>query len=126
MRQAVGPIVSGRIAYGLPQAAAVAGEWTVVKEWSGENGLTETERFTTGSRIFRISWKSSELDRGGILDIYVRDNDRRLVVLAAGLQDHVKRATSGAFIVNSEPGVYYIEIRGTGVKWHLAVEQPKG
>jgi hypothetical protein len=113
-----------RIAYGQAPAGTKA-EWIVLKEWSGENGLTETERFTTTSRTFRVSWKSTELDRGGILDVYVRADDKRLVVLVAGLQDHVKRAASGTFIVNSDPGRHYLEIRGTGVKWNVSVEQPK-
>jgi hypothetical protein len=41
------------------------------------------------------------------------------------LQDHVKRSSSGQFIVNSDPGVHYLEVRGTGVKWHVAIERPK-
>jgi hypothetical protein len=103
----------------------VATEWVVLKEWSGESGVTETDKFTTTDRLFRISWKATELDRGGILDIYVWTSQRRLVTMAAGLQDHVKRSASGQFVVNTEPGVYFLEVRGTGVKWHVAVERQK-
>jgi hypothetical protein len=107
------------------QDTAAPGQWTVMKEWSGETGVTQTDKFTTTDRIFRVSWKATELDRGGILDVYVWTGDRRLVTMAAGLQDHVKRSASGQFVVNTDPGVHYLEVRGTGVKWHVAVERPK-
>ena len=100
-------------------------EWVVLKEWSGETGTTVTEKFTTTERVFRVSWSASELDRGGLLDVYVWSEAKRLIMLAAGLQDHVKKASSGTFLVNAEPGVYYLEVRGTGVKWHVAVERKK-
>jgi hypothetical protein len=110
----------------LTQSPANQDEWTILKEWSGEAGLIQTERFTTTTPRIRISWKATELDRGGVLDIYVWTGDRRLVTLASGLQDHVNRSASGQFIVNSDPGVHYLELRGSGVRWHAAVEQPKG
>jgi hypothetical protein len=100
-------------------------EWVVLKEWSGETGTTVTEKFTTTERVFRVSWSSSELDRGGLLDVYVWSEAKRLIMLSAGLQDHVKKASSGTFLVNAAPGVYYLEVRGTGVKWHVAVERRK-
>jgi hypothetical protein len=100
-------------------------EWAVLKEWHGETGTTITDKFTTTERVFRVSWSASELDRGGVLDVYVWTESKRLVTLAAGLQDHVKKASSGSFLVNAEPGVYYLEVRGTGVKWRVAVERRK-
>src|SRR5215207_7792246 len=100
-------------------------EWVVLKEWSGETGTTVTEKFTTTERVFRVSWSSSELDRGGLLDVYVWSEAKRLIMLSGGLQDHVKKASSGTFLVNAAPGVYYLEVRGTGVKWHVAVERRK-
>ena len=100
-------------------------EWVVLKEWSGETGTTVTEKFTTTDRVFRVSWSASELDRGGLLDVYVWSEAKRLIMLAAGLQDHVKKASSGTFLVNADAGVYYLEVRGTGVKWHVAVERKK-
>jgi hypothetical protein len=109
----------------MPRPQDAATGWVTLKEFSGESGLTETEKFKTTGRGFRISWKATELDRGGILDIYVRAADRRLVTMAAGLQDHVNKASSGSFVVNTEPGEYYLEVRGTGVKWHVAVERQK-
>jgi hypothetical protein len=102
-----------------------ATEWVALKEFSGETGVTQTEKFTTTDRVFRISWKTTELDRGGILDVYVWSDPRRLVTMVAGLQDHVKKASSGSFLVNADPGAYYLEIRGTGVKWHVTVERQK-
>ena len=100
-------------------------DWVVLKEWSGENGTTVTEKFTTPDRVFRVSWSASELDRGGLLDVYVWSEAKRLIMLAAGLQDHVKKASSGTFLVNAEPGNYYLEVRGTGVKWRVAIERKK-
>ena len=44
-------------------------DWVVLKEWSGETGTTVTEKFTTTERLFRVTWSSSELDRGGLLDV---------------------------------------------------------
>jgi hypothetical protein len=126
MDEMVGVGAAIRTAEARSQPPDVSGEWTAVKEWSGENGSTETERFTTAGRRFRVSWKMTELDRGGLLDIFVRDDEGKLVLVVAGLQDHVKRAASGTFVVNSEPGAHYLEIRATGVKWQVAVEQPKG
>jgi hypothetical protein len=115
-----------RLARAVAQAPAAPTDWAIVKEWSGENGVTETDQFTMKGRTFRVSWKWTEIDRGGLLDIFVRTGDRRLVVLATGLQDHVKRAASGTFVVNSEPGPHFLEVRSSGVKWQVAVEQPKG
>ena len=63
-----------------------------------------TEKFTTTDRVFRVSWSASELDRGGVLDVYVWTEAKRLVTLAAGLQDHVKKASSGSFLSTSSPG----------------------
>ena len=60
-----------------------------------------------------------------VLDVYVWSEAKRLIMLSAGLQDHVKKASSGTFLVNASPGVYYLEVRGTGVKWHVAVERRK-
>jgi len=100
-------------------------EWVVLKEWSGETGTSVTEKFTTTERVFRVSWSSTELDRGGLLDVYVWSEAKRLIMLSAGLQDHVKKASSGTFLVNAAPGVYYLEVRGTGVKWHVAIERRK-
>jgi hypothetical protein len=59
-------------------------EWVVLKEWSGETGTTVTEKFTTTERVFRVSWSSSELDRGGLLDVYVWSEAKRLIMLSAG------------------------------------------
>ena len=100
-------------------------EWVVLKEWSGETGTTTTDKFTTTDRVFRVSWSATELDRGGVLDVYVWAEPKRLVSLAAGLQDHVKKSSAGTFLVNAEPGLHFLEVRGTGVKWRIAVERRK-
>jgi hypothetical protein len=110
--------------------AALQEKWTVLKQWSGEPGSTDTERFTTTSESFRISWKSDDRGRGGVLDIYVRDGDGRLVKAGVSLQasDPTKErgSGSGAFTISSKPGPHYLEIRSTGKDWQIAVEQPAG
>jgi hypothetical protein len=104
-------------------------EWVVLKEWAGEPGTIETERFTTSAGSFRISWKSVDRGRGGILDIYVRDRDGKLVKAAVSLQtnDTTKEKGSGAgtFPVSSKSGEHFLEIRSTGKDWRVAVEQPR-
>jgi uncharacterized membrane protein len=102
--------------------------WVALKEWSGEPGSLDTERFTTRTSLFRVRWETRDLGRGGILDLYVRDDDGRLVRAAVSLQsDDTTReqgSGAGAFEVSTDPGDYYLEIRSTGVRWTVAVEQP--
>jgi hypothetical protein len=102
--------------------------WVPLKEWSGEPGSVDTERFTTTSRVFRIVWKADDLGRGGVLDVYVRDDKGKLVKAAVSLQvsDTTRERGTGssAIEVSADPGPYYLEIRSTGTKWQVAVEQP--
>jgi hypothetical protein len=102
--------------------------WVALKEWSGEPGNLDTERFTTTARLFRIAWKTTDLGRGGVLDVYVRDDKGRLVKAAVSLQstDTTKEKGSGSstFEVPAGPGTYYLEIRSTNVKWEVVLEQP--
>jgi hypothetical protein len=111
-------------------SAELQQEWAMLKQWSGEPGNTDTDRFTTSAASFRVSWKSEDRGRGGILDIYVRDREGKLVLASVSLQasDPTKErgSGSGTFTVNSKPGEYYLEIRSTGKDWQVAVEQPKG
>jgi hypothetical protein len=119
------PVAGGSIRRG----AARQQQWVVLKEWSGEPGNTETDRFATTSGSFRISWKSVDRGRGGVLDIYVRDRDGKLVKAGVSLQasDTTKEKGSGGgtITVSSKPGEYYLDIRSTGKDWQVAVEQPK-
>jgi hypothetical protein len=102
--------------------------WVPLKEWSGEPGSLDTERFTTTARVFRITWKTSDLGRGGVLDVYVRDDKGKLVKASVSLQatdtTREKAPGSNSFEVRTEPGTYYLEIRSTGVQWNVVVEQP--
>jgi hypothetical protein len=103
-------------------------EWVVLKQWTGEPGNTDTERFKTSAGSFRVSWKSTDRGRGGVLDIYVRDGDSNLVKAAVSLQTSdptkEKGTSSGVFTVSSKPGEHYLEVRSTGHDWQIAVEQP--
>ena len=104
-------------------------DWAVLKEWTGEPGNTDTDRFKTSAASFRVSWKSQDRGRGGILDIYVRHGDGKLVLANVSLQasdpTKEKGSGSGTFTVKSQPGEYYLEIRSTGKDWQVAVEQPR-
>ena len=117
-----GPVDSVALEAGLQRA------WVVLKQWTGEPGSTDTDRFTTSAGSFRVSWKSTDRGRGGILDIYVRDSEGKLVMAAVSLQTSdttkEKGTGSGTFTVSSKPGEYYLEIRSTGNDWQVAVEQP--
>jgi hypothetical protein len=111
-------------------SAELQQDWAVLKEWTGEPGNTDTDRFKTSAATFRVSWKSQDRGRGGILDIYVRDGNGKLVMANVSLQasdpTKEKGSGSGTFTVKSQPGEYYLEIRSTGKDWQVAVEQPKG
>ena len=122
-------IVLGKVLALNSRRQAEEREWVVLKEWSGESGNTETETFTTTSPLFRISWEIAEEGRDGLLDVYVRDARGRLVRLAANLSVRIagygREARVGTFLVCTEAGVHYLEIRSTDVKWRVAVEQTR-
>lgn len=114
------------------EAEAEAGlqtAWVVLKQWTGEPGSIDTDRFKTSAESFRVAWKSNDRGRGGILDIYVRDSEGKLVKAAVSLQTtdttKEKGTGSGTFTVSSKPGEYYLEIRSTKIDWEVAVEQPQ-
>ena len=102
-------------------------EWVVLKQWTGEPGNTDTERFKTSAGSFRVSWKSTDRGRGGVLDIDVRDGEGKLVKAAVSLQTgdptKEKGTSSGVFTVSSKSGEHFLEIRSTGHDWQIAVEQ---
>jgi hypothetical protein len=108
--------------------AGLQKEWVPLKQWTGEPGSIDTDRFKTSAGSFRVSWKATDRGRGGVLDIYVRDSDGKLVKGAISLQtgDPTKEKGTGAgtFTVTSKAGEYYLEIRSTGTDWQVAVEQP--
>lgn len=101
--------------------SASQSDWTVLKEWSSEAQTTamETERFTTTSRTFRLSWSASDITpkSGGVVTVYILTDKGEQAGLGANLQGE------GSFEVNSEPGPHYLQINTAGVKWRVAVEQ---
>jgi hypothetical protein len=108
--------------------AGLQQEWVTLKQWTGEPGSIDTERFKTSAGSFRVSWKSTDRGRGGVLDIYVRDGEGKLVKAAISLRTSdptkEKGSGSGTFTVGSKAGEYFLEIRSTGHDWQVAVEQP--
>jgi hypothetical protein len=124
-------VFAGSVALGsVGVGTALQQQWVVLKLWRGEPGNTDTERFKTTSDSFRIAWKSQARARGGVLDIFVRDAEGKLVKAGVSLQvsDTTKDGGSGSgtFNVSAKPGEYYLEVRSTGKDWEVAVEQPKG
>ena len=103
--------------------------WTVLKEWSGGPGNIDTDRFTTTTSAFRVAWTLKDLGRGGILDVYVRNDTGKLIKSGISLQskDTTQEygAAAGYIDVSGGPGAYYLEIRSTGVEWTAAVQQRK-
>jgi hypothetical protein len=101
--------------------------WTVLKEWSGGPGNVDTDRFATTTDAFRVAWTLKDLGRGGILDVYVRNDAGKLIKSGVSLQskDTTREHGSGAGLIDvgGGPGSYYLEIRSTGVEWTVAVEQ---
>jgi hypothetical protein len=107
-----------------PQAQqAAAPEWSLLKDWSGQGSDTLSEPFTTTTPAYRVSWTMTELERDGLMDIAVRNPERRLVGMASNLRATLR--PSGAFQVQASPGEYTLEVRFDGVKWRIAVEQPR-
>lgn len=105
--------------------AESSGEWVALKEWSGLSSNVTTEAFVTTAPFYRVSWTVTEVDRDGLIDIYVRAaGDQRLLAAAGNLR--AAQRPSGSFEVAAGPGDYLLDIRGTGVKWRVVVEQPKG
>ena len=100
--------------------------WTVVKEWSGGPGSLETDRFTT-TGTFRVAWTLTDLGRGGIMDLFVRNDAGKLIRSGVSLQAKETRGEYGSGAGHLEvpggPGTYYLEIRSTGVEWRVAVEK---
>ena len=106
-----------------------AESWTLLKEWSGGPGSTDTDRFTTAASAFRVVWTLKDLGRGGILDVFVRDSDGKLIKSGVSLQskDTTRENGIGAGQIDvNGAGTYYLEIRSTGVEWTVRAEQRKG
>jgi hypothetical protein len=97
-------------------------KWVVIKEWSGGAGHKQTEKFTTRSENWRVSWKTlaGDPDPIGSVTIAVRDSTGHLITLASNLGQKI---TSGTFKVHGKPGQHYLDIEGADRKWSVAVEE---
>ena len=120
-------VTQGAVDSAVP-AADLQQEWVVLKQWTGEPGNLDTERFKTSAGSFRVAWKSTDRGRGGVLDIYVMDGEGKLVKAAISLQTgdptKEKGTGTGTFTVASKVGEYFLKIHSTGHDWQVAVEQP--
>ena len=91
--------------------------WQWVAGWSG-SGIKETETFSVQSE-WRITWetKNEKKEGAGIFQIYVHDENDKLVSLAANKQG-VGKDTS---YVRSA-GKHYLKINSGNVDWTVLVE----
>jgi hypothetical protein len=105
---------------GRPQESS-ASKWVVLEEWTGGSGLKETEKFTTKTPSWRVSWKTltGDPDPIGSISITVRTGEGQLVTLANNLG---QKFTSGNFNVLSKPGEHFLQIDSADRNWHVAVE----
>lgn len=96
-------------------------EWVALKEWSGGSGLKTTEKFTTTTEKWRVSWKTTtgDPDPIGSISITVRTGAGDLVKLASNLGQKI---TSGTFDVLRKPGEHYLEIESADRNWQVAAE----
>ncbi len=99
-------------------------DWVTIKEWSGKSGQKETEKFTTASERWRVSWKTltGDPDPIGSISITVRTGAGALVKMATNLGQKI---TSGSFEVAGKPGEYYLVIDSADRNWQVAAEQPR-
>jgi hypothetical protein len=100
-----------------------APEWQTVQDWSG-SGIKQTESFTTGSREWRIYWKTRNepFARAGILQITVHQADNDAVVTTAANKQGIGSDVS---YVRSPPGRYYLAINSANVDWLVRVEDQR-
>lgn len=96
-------------------------KWVTIKEWSGGSGRKETEKFSTTTPNWRISWKTTtgDPDPIGTISIVVRNAANELVTLANNLGQKV---ATGSFNVAAKPGEYYLEIESADRSWQVSAE----
>jgi len=106
----------------LASSSMAAAEWQRVANWTG-NGTKQTESFSVASREWRISWETTnEAFKGaGIFQIYVYDDEDKLVTLAANKQG-VGKDTS---YVRAAPGRFHLMINSGNVDWSVVVEDQR-
>jgi hypothetical protein len=98
--------------------------WIAFKEWAGKSGRIETEKFTTTTPNWRVSWKTTtgDPDPIGSINITVRTGSGQLVALANNLGQKI---TSGSFNVVSKPGEHYLEIDSADRNWLVSAEHTR-
>ena len=98
--------------------------WVAFKEWAGKSGRIETEKFTTTTPNWRVSWKTTtgDPDPIGSINITVRTGGGQLVSIANNLGQKI---TSGSFNVVGKPGEYYLEIESADRNWQVSAEHTR-
>ncbi len=96
--------------------------WMTLKEWSGRSGVTKTDRFTSTTPEWRISWTvtGGDPDPLGLINVSVRRPDGQLITQALNLG---QRTATGSFNVKTADECY-LEIVSDERTWRLSVEVP--
>ncbi len=100
-----------------------APEWQTIADWFG-SGIKQTESFSTGSRQWRIYWrtKNASSRRAGVLQIFVHRTDTDAVVATAA---NVQGAGSDVSYVRAPIGRFYLSINSANVNWLVRVEDQR-
>jgi hypothetical protein len=110
-------------ACGTREPAPESLEWQTVVDWAG-SGIKQTESFTTGSREWRIYWKSGNeaLPGAGLLQLTVHQADSDAVVSVAANR---QGAGSDVSYVRAPAGRYYLAINSANLDWLVRVEDQR-
>jgi carboxylesterase type B len=119
-------VLAGRSAESEARQAArtsQAPEWQTIADWFG-SGIKQTESFSTGSREWRIYWrtKNASSPRAGVLQIFVHRTDTDAVVATAA---NVQGAGSDVSYVRAPIGRFYLSINSANVNWLVRVEDKR-
>ena len=98
--------------------AAEEALWRTVREWRGRGSRT-TESFRVRGREWRLVFAAEPVGRGGGSHaVYVFNRAGRRVADAS----RPGRGTDTSY-VHGGPGIYYLDIDGSDVRWSVAVQE---
>jgi hypothetical protein len=99
---------------------AVEKQWTEIVSWDGQ-GIKKTETFTTTQKEWRVSWKTTNENVAGILQIMVYDEDGNMQDIVANAQGENEDSS----VFRGDPGNYYLDINSANVDWEIKVEEKR-
>jgi len=103
----------------LEQTKATSTGWQPVGIFSGR-GRMETPRFRVESRTWRMRWscKGYQAAAKHRFEVHVLDDSGKFVASPISADGDDAQTT----VMETEPGAYFLVIRGTNVEWELTVE----